>query len=155
MANSKITVAALALALVGAVSGGFAVGSASAGSAPTTTQTDPGSTQADEPHVDPVASGTTPDGRTFGPVPLNEEATPDLVAVYADNGKFGYADSAVVLGDDEKAPSSPAEALATQRAHEESAAAGGTSTIEVPADAPDGGTKIGVYTVSLVSQPKD
>ncbi|MDQ1572643.1 MAG: hypothetical protein QOH44_202 [Actinomycetota bacterium] len=86
--------------------------------------------------------GTNSRGQTYGV--QNSNGTPDLIAVEATNGKVGYVFAKQLADADGDTAArhftSPAEALAWQKAHE-----GKTSSI--PVFESDGTTKIGVFTV--------
>ena len=138
---SKRFVIAGALVSAAFVAGGTQTYLASAEDPPTKAES-----QATATESTPPPAGTTKDGRTYGPL-LPEgktagEVVPDLVSVVGDHGIEGYADSAVVLGDDKNGPASPAEALAQQ-------ASKASSPVVTPVFAKDGVTQIDTFTLSL------
>jgi hypothetical protein len=74
------------------------------------------------------------DGLTYG-VP-NDQGTPDLVAVFATNGKTGYVYAKDL---NEPSPANPSQALQWQNSP--------LVTIHLPVYEPDGKTQIGVFDV--------
>ncbi|GAB3267115.1 hypothetical protein GCM10027425_33800 [Alteromonas gracilis] len=93
---------------------------------------------------------TTSAGTTIGALSgtarlLDLSEVPDLVRVVGDNGRVGYASSALVLGADIEAPSSPTEALAGE----------GKASLRVPVYDEDGITVIDYFTVQTVGDDKD
>ena len=86
--------------------------------------------------------GTNSHGQTYGA--QNSSGTPDLIAVDATNGKFGYvfANQLAAADGDTAAQhfTSPAQALAWQKAHQ-------GKTTSIPVFTSDGTTQIGVFSV--------
>jgi hypothetical protein len=88
-------------------------------------------------HVEPTDWATNAKGDTYGTI-KNDGSRPDLLYVWATNGRMGYA----YLSDMEGyQPSSPADALAWQREH-------GDDPRTIPVYESDGNTVIGEFVIT-------